>query len=88
MAMQIGLPLARIELLDTQMTDAMNRYSKLGMELKPTLMLEFHGTDAGVAEQTAMFGEIAVDLGGSRRRQSTAPGPVSLHGTRGGSSHS
>ena len=65
MAMQIGLPLARIELLDTPMTDAMNRYSNLGMEMKPTLMLEFHGTDAGVAEQTAMFSEIASELGGT-----------------------
>ncbi len=65
MAMQIGLPLARIELLDAPMTDAMNRYADTGMELKPTLMLEFHGTDAGVAEQTAMFSEIAGDLGGT-----------------------
>ncbi len=65
MAMQIGLPLARIELLDTPMTDAINQYSNMNMELKPTLMLEFHGTDKGVAEQTEMFGEIAAELGGT-----------------------
>lgn len=65
MAMQIGLPLARIELLDTPMTDALNKYSNMNMELKPTLMLEFHGTDKGVAEQTEIFGEIAADLGGT-----------------------
>jgi D-lactate dehydrogenase (cytochrome) len=65
MAMQIGLPLARIELLDTPMTDAINRYSRLDMALKPTLMLEFHGTDIGVAEQTKTFGEIAAELGGT-----------------------
>ena len=64
-AMQLGLPLARIELLDAAMTDAMNRYSKLDYQVMPTLMLEFHGTDASVAEQTAMFSEIAADLGGT-----------------------
>ena len=65
LAMQIGLPLARIELLDTPMTDAINRYSNLDLELKPTLMLEFHGTDKSVAEQTETFSEIAAEHDGS-----------------------
>ncbi|MFD0917619.1 FAD-binding oxidoreductase [Pseudahrensia aquimaris] len=64
-AMQIGLPMARIELLDTLMVQAVNNYSKLGFAEAPMLMLEFHGTDAGVAEQTAMFNEIASEFGGS-----------------------
>ncbi|MEP4293479.1 MAG: FAD-linked oxidase C-terminal domain-containing protein [Rhizobiaceae bacterium] len=64
-AMQVGLPLARIELLDAVMVDAINKYSGLSYELEPTLFLEFHGTDAGVAEQLQMFKDIASDFGGS-----------------------
>ncbi len=65
MAMQTGLPIARIELLDALMTEITNNYSGLSYELKPTLMLEFHGTDAGVAEQLQLFNDIASEFGGS-----------------------
>lgn len=65
LAMQSGLPMARIELLDTLMTKIINQHSGLGYEEKPTLMLEFHGTNSGVAEQTELFNEIASDFGGS-----------------------
>jgi D-lactate dehydrogenase (cytochrome) len=43
---------------------ACNAYSKLSLPEKPLLLLEFHGTEAGVAEQSQRFGEIAADLGG------------------------
>ena len=65
MAMQVGLPLARIELLDAAMVDALNDYSALSLAVSPMLMLEFHGTDRGVAEQTESFSEIAAEFGGS-----------------------
>ena len=66
MAMQSGIPVARIELLDDVQMDACIRYSKLeGYAVKPTLFFEFHGTDAGVAEQVARMQEIAEDCGGS-----------------------
>ena len=65
MAMQTGLPLARIELMDSLMTEIMNNYSNLDNKVSPTLILEFHGTDKSVAEQTEMFGEIAAEFGGS-----------------------
>ena len=65
LAMQAGLPLARIELLDAPMVDAMNNYSDLGLEVSPMLMLEFHGTDRGVDEQTEAFSDIAAEFGGS-----------------------
>lgn len=65
LAMQTGLPIARIELMDALMTRMMNNYSGLENAEQPTLMLEFHGTDRGVAEQTELFNEIAGEFGGS-----------------------
>ena len=64
LTMQSGLPVARIEFLDELQIKAVNEYSKLSLAEKPTLFLEFHGTDASVAEQSERFGEIAADNGG------------------------
>lgn len=64
LTIQSGIPVARIELLDTLQVKAVNAYSKLELEEAPTLFLEFHGTEAGVAEQSERFGEIAADCGG------------------------
>jgi len=61
---QSGIPVARIELLDEVQVKASNDYSKLTLPETPMLFLEFHGTAAGVAEQSERFGEIAADLGG------------------------
>jgi len=63
-AMQAGIPLARIELLDDVMVRASNVYSNLTLDETPTLFLEFHGSDASVKEQTEMFREIADEFGG------------------------
>ena len=64
MTIQSGIPVARIELLDDMQVRAVNAYSKLTLPERPTLFLEFHGTEASVAEQAERFGEIAADLGG------------------------
>jgi len=64
MTIQSGIPVARIELLDTLQVQACNRYSKLSLPETPVLFLEFHGTEAGVAEQSQRFGEIAQEFGG------------------------
>ena len=62
---QHGIPVARIELLDTASVRAVNAYGKLGLTESPLLMLEFHGTKAGAAEQADTFGEIASEFGGT-----------------------
>lgn len=62
---QMGIPVARIELLDALQVKAVNAYSKLDLPEAPLLLLEFHGSDTGVAEQAESFGEIAEDAGGT-----------------------
>ncbi len=63
-AIQMGLPVARIELVDTEHVKAFNAYSKLDLKVMPTLFLEFHGTEASAREQAETFAAIAEDLGG------------------------
>lgn len=65
---QCGVPIARIELLDDVQMDAINRYSKLDYPVLPTLLLEFHGSDAGVKEQAETVQALAADNGGSNFR--------------------
>jgi D-lactate dehydrogenase (cytochrome) len=60
---QSGIPVARIELMDELQVKATNLYSKLSLPEAPMLFVEFHGSPAGVAEQSERFGEIARDLG-------------------------
>ena len=62
---QYGLPVARIELLDTLVVKALNNYSKLDLPEGPLLLLEFHGSEAGVAEQAETFGMLAEEEGGT-----------------------
>jgi D-lactate dehydrogenase (cytochrome) len=64
LTIQSGLPVARIELLDELQVRACNAFSKLSLPETPMLFVEFHGTEAGVAEQAARFGEIAEEFGG------------------------
>ncbi|GAB4363288.1 MAG: FAD-linked oxidase C-terminal domain-containing protein [Oricola sp.] len=62
---QMGLPVARIELVNELQMKAMVAYSKLDLPVSPCLFVEFHGSQAGVKEQAETFGEIADDLGSS-----------------------
>jgi D-lactate dehydrogenase (cytochrome) len=56
---QMGIPVARVELLDEVMMNGVNRHSMLSYPVQPTLFFEFHGTEASAAEQARMVGEIA-----------------------------
>ena len=70
--MQMGIPLARVELLDKDQMQACINYSKLqGFEAVPTLFFEFHGSEAGVAEQVSLVEEIAAGNDGGQFRWAT-----------------
>ena len=62
---QMGIPMARIEIVDSAFMKAINTYSKTDYAELDTLFLEFHGTRAGVAEQVQMFDEISSEFGAS-----------------------
>jgi D-lactate dehydrogenase (cytochrome) len=64
MTIQMGIPVARIELLDDVMMDAVNKYAKLDYPVTSTLFFEFHGSPRGVEEQAESVGEIAAEHGG------------------------
>ena len=61
---QMGIPVARIELINALGMQALNSYANLGYPQSPCLFVEFHGTEAGVTEQAETFGEIVSEFGG------------------------
>lgn len=69
---QYGIPVARIELLDALSVRAVNAYSGLDLPVAPLLLLEFHGSDASVAEQAELFGGIADEFGGNNFEWTTS----------------
>jgi D-lactate dehydrogenase (cytochrome) len=70
---QMGVPIARIELLDALVLKAINRYSKTTLREAPTLFFEFHGSPAGVQEQAHSVEEIAAAHGGMDFDWATRP---------------
>ncbi len=70
---QIGVPIARCELLDTNAIKAVNAHDKLGLKEAPMLLMEFHGSEAGVAEQAATVQDVAADHGGEAFEWATTP---------------
>ncbi len=73
LTIQSGIPVARIELLDALQVKSCNLYSRLALPEVPSLFVEFHGTEAGVAEQAELFGAIAEELGGGPFDWATRP---------------
>ncbi len=70
---QLGVPIARCELLDRHAVRAVNRHDKLSLTEAPMLLMEFHGSTASVAEQAATVQEIASEFGGEHFQWATTP---------------
>lgn len=70
---QIGVPIARCELLDVNAIRAVNAHDRLGLKETPMLLMEFHGSEAGVAEQAASVQEVAAEHGGEAFEWATTP---------------
>jgi len=67
------VPIARCELLDANAIRGVNQYAKLNLREQPMLLMEFHGSEAGVAEQVATVQEIAREHGGADFQFATTP---------------
>jgi D-lactate dehydrogenase (cytochrome) len=61
---QLGIPVARMELMDRGLIKAVNDYSGLSLKIEDTLAFEFHGSPAGVREQVEMVAAIVEENGG------------------------
>jgi D-lactate dehydrogenase (cytochrome) len=70
---QMGVPIARVELIDAASVRAVNHYAKLTLAEKPMLLMEFHGSPAGVKEQAETVQEIAAEMGGESFEWATTP---------------
>ena len=73
LTIQSGIPVARIELLDALQVKALNMASNTGLPETTLLLMEFHGSESSVKEQSERFGEIAAELGGGPFVWTTQP---------------
>ncbi|OUS04646.1 FAD-binding oxidoreductase [Gammaproteobacteria bacterium 42_54_T18] len=63
--LQLGIPIARVELLDKPAITAVNHYAKLQLQENHTLFFEFHGSLQYIQEQTTAVEKLSLELGGS-----------------------
>jgi len=70
---QLGVPIARVELIDHNTVRMVNAYAKLGLREEPMLLMEFHGSPAGVKEQAQTVQEIASQYGGNAFEWAVTP---------------
>ncbi len=70
---QLGVPIARVELIDVNTVRMVNVHSKLGLREEPMLLMEFHGSPAGVKEQAETVQEIASEFGGKAFEWAATP---------------
>jgi D-lactate dehydrogenase (cytochrome) len=71
MAVQMGIPVARMELVDAPSMAAINAYSGLDYAQKPHLFMEFHGSEVGVKDQSSSMADIVAEFGGGDFEWST-----------------
>ncbi|OWY10169.1 2-hydroxy-acid oxidase [Thioclava sp. F42-5] len=65
MTIQMGIPMARIEFVDDLTAQIFNEANGTDFPAKPHLMIEFHGSESGVAEASERFGEVVAEMGGA-----------------------
>ena len=70
---QMGVPIARCELLDAHAIRAVNAHSKLGLREAPMLLMEFHGSETGVQEQAETVQALAAEHGGEAFQWAKTP---------------
>jgi len=70
---QLGVPIARVELIDVNTVRMVNAYDKLGLREEPMLLMEFHGSPAGVKEQAETVQELASGHGGNAFEWASTP---------------
>jgi D-lactate dehydrogenase (cytochrome) len=70
---QLGVPIARVELIDNNTVRMVNVHSKLNLREEPMLLMEFHGSPSGVKEQAELVQEIAAEHGGNAFEWATTP---------------
>ena len=70
---QLGVPIARVELIDANTVRMVNAHSKLGLREEPMLLMEFHGSPLGVKEQAETVQELAGNHGGKAFEWATTP---------------
>ncbi len=70
---QLGIPIARVELIDAHTVRLVNAYAKLGLREEPLLLMEFHGSPASVKEQAELVQDIASGFGGNAFEWATTP---------------
>jgi D-lactate dehydrogenase (cytochrome) len=70
---QLGVPIARVELIDANTVRMVNAHSKLGLREEPMLLMEFHGSPASVKEQAETVQEIASEFGGNAFEWASTP---------------
>jgi D-lactate dehydrogenase (cytochrome) len=73
MTIQMGVPIARVELVDANTVGLVNRHSGLGLAERPMLLMEFHGSPASVAEQAQTVQDIAAEHGGEAFEWASTP---------------
>ena len=70
---QMGIPIARVELIDKNTVRMVNAHSKLTLREEPMLLMEFHGSPAGVKEQAELVQELAASHGGNAFEWASTP---------------